>query len=120
MKTTTHTSLKSVACTMAALAITCLADVAHAAPPADAALTKVVSYADLDLNSPKGLEVLYARIRGASREVCVPFEARDLKSHSLWSRCYNDAMTAAIRDAHRPALTAMHRQALGQSVQPDG
>ena len=120
MKTTTRISLKSVACTMAALTVMSVGGYAHAAAPADAALTRVVSYGDLDLSSPRGVEVLYARIRGASREVCVPFEARDLKSHSLWSKCYNDAVTAAIRDAHRPALSALHPQARGQAVQPDG
>lgn len=93
----------------ATLAITLAAPAVQAAEPA-AVLTKVVAYGDLDVNSPMGAQVLYARVRSAAREVCQPLEGRDLKTKLAWRQCYDSALNGAVRGIHQPALTALYNQ----------
>jgi len=73
-------------------------------------LTKNVGYGDLNLNSERGVAVLYARLRNAARDVCRPFEGRDLDNQSRWNKCYEHAVAAAVSDINKPAVTAFHNQ----------
>jgi len=70
--------------------------------------TVTVRYADLNLNTPAGVEVLYARLRAASRSVCRVGDAQGLNDKLAEQRCYRDVLAAAVENAHLPTLTALH------------
>lgn len=69
-----------------------------------------ISYAELDVSTPQGLEVLYTRIKRAAKSVC-GFDRAPLTTsrgrHSL--ACYQSTVEDAVRQANRPTLTALHR-----------
>lgn len=78
-----------------------------------------VSYRDLDISKPAGLETLYSRIQDAAKSVCyfdgqVPMELA--RGHAVRT-CYRAAIDNAVSQINRPQLTALHRvksrQALG-------
>jgi UrcA family protein len=70
-----------------------------------------VRYADLDLNQPHDVRVLYHRIRLAADESCGIGEitGSHLKLPS-WEQCVARAVDDAVTHLDRPALTAYHRQ----------
>lgn len=78
-------------------------------------LTQNVAYGDLDLNSQKGVAVLYARLRNAARIVCVRFEGRDLDNQKRWIECYDHALTTAVTAINKPTVTAFHNQIIHRS-----
>ncbi len=80
---------------------------AAAAAP-DGALQQKVSYADLDLSKPQGVESLYGRLRSASHVVCQPLEGRSLQSHAQWSSCVSTSLTDAINLVNNSNLSAYH------------
>jgi UrcA family protein len=82
---------------------------AQAAEPAAEAPSVTVRYTDLDLNTPAGVEALYARLRTASRSVCKVGEARALIDAMAAKSCYRQVLGAAVDDAKLPTLTALHR-----------
>lgn len=71
--------------------------------------TITVSYAELDINKPRGLEVLYSRIERAAKSVC-GFEnsPRQLSRMRQAKACYQTAVDDAVRQINRPTLTALH------------
>ncbi len=70
-----------------------------------------VQYADLDLNQPHDVGVLYHRIRLAADESCGVGEitGSHLKLQS-WAQCVARAIDETVATLDRPALTAYHRQ----------
>jgi UrcA family protein len=69
-----------------------------------------VSYAELDINKPRGLEVLYSRIQHAAEVVCgVDRTPRELARGRQATACYKTAVDDAVRQINRPTLTALHR-----------
>jgi len=67
-----------------------------------------VRYADLDLNTPAGVGVLYSRLRAAARAVCNVDERRPLVETMAAKRCYDQVLGTAVDDARLPTLTALH------------
>ena len=70
--------------------------VAQAGEPTAPVAHKVVSFKDLNLNSPEGVEVLYTRTRSAAHEVCADPDRYDLSEFKL-RPCIDDAMSRAMR-----------------------
>lgn len=69
-----------------------------------------VSYAELDINKPRGLEVLYSRIQRAAKTVCgFDYSMRDLSRGRHVTSCYQAAVEDAVKQINRPTLTALHR-----------
>ena len=110
----------NVVVTKSALALALTAALSWAAVPAHAdriegvtvssAPTMKVSYSELDINKPRGLEVLYSRIQRAARIVCdVDYSRRDLSRDRQAMDCYKTAVDDAVRQINRPTLTALHR-----------
>ena len=95
--------------TLTAIAGTLGASATLADPPYVAPKEVTVSYADLDLSKPAGVEVLYGRIKQAARNVCSYLDNRQPEHKVLWRNCYNDAVANAITAVDRPTLTALHR-----------
>lgn len=69
-----------------------------------------VSYAELDINKPRGLQVLYSRIQNAAEIVCgVDRSPHELARGRQATACYKTAVEDAVRQINRPTLTALHR-----------
>jgi UrcA family protein len=96
-----------LAATFAALACTAHAGTVQAAPPSPP-LTKVVSYAGLDLYAQSDAKVLYTRIRSAAKQVCAPLESIELTLRRSWQSCVNEAVASAVQHVNAPTLTALH------------
>ena len=74
-----------------------------------------VRYADLDLNTSAGVEVLYARLRAASRAVCNVEERRPLVEVMAAKSCYLQVLGTAVDEAKLPTLTALYRVENGRA-----
>jgi UrcA family protein len=68
-----------------------------------------VSYEDLNLNTPSGVDALYARLRAASRSVCDVGQRRALVDVMASKDCYRHVLETAVGNANLPTLTARHR-----------
>jgi UrcA family protein len=69
-----------------------------------------VSYAELDISKPRGLEVLYSRIQRAAKMVCgFDYSIQELSRGRQANACYKSAVDNAVRQIDRPTLTALHR-----------
>lgn len=69
-----------------------------------------VSYADLDLAKPQGVDTLYARLKGAAKAACGEADARNLREKALVRGCRDEALANAIQGVNHSALTAKHLQ----------
>jgi len=84
------------------------------AEPAAELPTVTVRYADLNLNTPAGVEMLYARLRAASRSVCGVVDAHGLNDAQAAKSCYREVLEAAVENVHLPTLTALHSTGTGR------
>ena len=66
-----------------------------------------VSYADLNLGSDLGQQVLQRRIDGAARVVCIYDDSKDLNLQSATKACRSGAVADA-RPAYEAAVAAAH------------
>ena len=64
-----------------------------------------VSYADLNLSSGVGQQVLQRRIAGAAREVCVIEDSREIALRRATNDCRSDAVASA-QPAYEAAIAA--------------
>jgi UrcA family protein len=78
-------------------------------------LTKIVHYGDLNLDSEQGARALYARLRGAARQVCSPLESIEMARRRQWQECFNNAVADAVGQVNKSMLSALHAQALNRS-----
>jgi UrcA family protein len=99
---------KFVTATAVALVGFAAANAALAAEPGTTSIT--VSYADLDLGKPQGVDTLYARLKGAAKAACGDTDARNLREKALVRECRDEALASAVKGVNHAALTAMHRQ----------
>lgn len=113
MKSLMKTQLNSTASILAAglFSLFCVASAggALAAEPSQS-LTKIVHYGDLNLDSEQGAKTLYARLRGAAREVCFPLESIDVIQQRHWKACFNNAVANAVGEINKTTLSALHMQ----------
>jgi len=96
---------------LTALSTGLIAGTAAAAPPAGPAAPAVtVGYADLNLASDTGANVLYARIVAAAREVCAVggTDPRDLTAFAHAKACQMQAIAAAVHAVHSPHLASLY------------
>jgi UrcA family protein len=108
MNTTSKNRSKSVSYAAFALVALLFGAAGVQAQEVPKSLTKTVAYGDLNLESPKGAETLYARLRRAAEAVCVPFDSREMARKHLWQTCYDNALTAAVAQINHTSLTALH------------
>jgi UrcA family protein len=86
------------------------ADRINGAVTVTSAPTMTVSFAELDITKPRGLQVLYSRIENAARIVCgVEPYLQPLSRTRQAKECYKTAVDDAVRQINRPTLTALHR-----------
>jgi UrcA family protein len=84
---------------------------------ADASVvTKVVSFADLNLNSEPGAKTLHGRLRNASNKVCAGLEAqRPIQQAYKWRSCVDGALARAVEQIDSPTLTSYHLAWIGKN-----
>jgi UrcA family protein len=70
---------------------------------------KVISYADLDLNTPAGQKTMFVRLKAASRYVCSPKSNASVASAS-YKKCYDEAMTSALSSLGNSQVSAMYNK----------
>jgi UrcA family protein len=69
----------------------------------------VVNYADLNLDNMAGNKALYARLSRAAERVCGPEpQLQDLRAHSRYRQCHDDALEKAVDRIGTPELQALH------------
>jgi UrcA family protein len=97
---------------LAALATVCLAFASTAVHAADMSsdsepMKKTVTYSDLNLANPQGVEQLYRRIAGAAQHVCGALNGRSLQAKQQFSICTKQSIARAVAAVDQPALTAL-------------
>jgi UrcA family protein len=118
MKAKFHSSTRSIGRHIALAAIVCgvavtmpaMADHSDGEP-----LTKVVSYADLNLNGEAGARTLYGRLRMAATQVCAPFRGDSLREKTNWRECFEPAVARSVAEIDEPVLTAYHLRQTGKT-----
>lgn len=78
--------------------------------------TVTVRYGDLNLNTSKGVSVLYQRLKAASKQVCRSHEGRDLARAMDWRACYDQALSAGVNKANLETLSALHRKSAHEKL----
>jgi UrcA family protein len=106
----TRNSFFSIVAGSALLTAGGMLQVAHA-DQADV-FVKNVTYSDLNLESEKGVQVLLARLRQASNEVCATLASSDLTLRAHWLACMDKAMSGAVAKINSTALTTLYMHAL--------
>lgn len=107
-----HVALAAIACGVT-MTTAATADQSDGQP-----LTKVVSYADLNLNGEAGAQTLYGRLRMASSQVCAPFRGNSLRERTNWSECFSSALARSVAEIDAPMLTAHHLSRTGKAETP--
>jgi UrcA family protein len=87
---------------------------ARAGESVDTLPHKVVSFKDLNLDTPEGAAVLYRRIASAANEVCGNPNRYDLSQLKL-QICIKDAVSRAITQVNRPMLTSLYNEKTGKA-----
>jgi UrcA family protein len=112
-----HSSTRSISFRTALAAIAC--GIALTTPAvADSngePLTKIVSYAGLNLNGEPGARVLYGRLRMAAAQVCAPFKGDTLQEKTNWRECFDQALARSVAKVDEPLLTAYHLNRTGKT-----
>lgn len=96
---------------VAALGVASFAIAAHADEVQVPART--VRYADLNLDTQVGTEVLYRRIRNAAEQVCGDVGSRQLEEAMAARACVDQAVVASIRAVNSPRLTNTYNAHVG-------
>ena len=65
-----------------------------------------VNFAELNLDKPAGVKVLYKRLRNASESVCGGWQA--VRTNRSAKRCYDAALSQAVFDVNKPLLSELH------------
>ena len=82
-----------------------------AAPSQFEKVSVKVNYQDLNIESYSGASKLYKRLQRASRTACDVQSLRvagSVRRHAAASRCYRDALDAAVRSVDSDALDEIH------------
>ena len=73
-----------------------------------------VKFADLNLQTPAGVEALYKRIHSAAQQVCDSGGDRNLTILSFDRKCAASAESAAVKQVHNQALSAYYQTKMGR------
>lgn len=71
--------------------------------------TLLLKFYRADLDKPGGPKKLYWRIQRAARIVCRVPPMREMTTHPVYQKCYDDAVEDAVEKVNAPALTSLHR-----------
>jgi UrcA family protein len=117
LKAKFHSSIHSISLQIALGAVACgitlMTTPAAAEQGAGEPLTKVVSFADLNLNGAAGVQTLYGRLRMAATQVCAPFRGSSLQEKTKWHECFDPALARSVAKIDEPRLTTYHLSRTG-------
>lgn len=100
---------KSIICgTLLTVLLSPLCMASSAVLPRYEVATRVVNFADLDLNNSRGVATLYKRIKSAADQVCEPADSVSFDTLTRLRRCKQQAIVKAVEDVNSPALTSLH------------
>jgi UrcA family protein len=80
------------------------APLASRATEGSVTVTRQVSLAGVDLNTPAGARAMYVRLKSAARSLCSTSDPLYRAPSWVYSDCVQDALSRAIRNAHRPLI----------------
>jgi UrcA family protein len=113
-----HSCVDARALMLVTLATICLAGTATTVRAADmysdSVHTKTVTYGDLNLANPQGVERLYRRIVGAAQQVCDALNGRSFEEKQQFSICIRQSIARAVAAVDQPALTTLQAIKTGQ------
>jgi UrcA family protein len=81
-------------------------EVVRAAAHDGEAPSVAVWYHSTDLDTPRGVAVLYRRIRAAASSVCGSYDGALLEEKLGWDRCVDEAVATAVAAVHSEKLSA--------------
>ncbi len=110
------TALAAESSTIGTVLTTAKRDATMDAPSRSTTRSMTVSYRDLDLSRPAGIDRLYVRLQRAARAVCSPRELRFLGMRSDQARCYESAMDNAVANIDNPGLSGFHLAQTGRAA----
>lgn len=93
-----------ISAAIAATVLSFAAFATQAATPAEVE-SVTVQFADLNLDREAGLDTLYKRIRIAAKRVCSAHQSQMLVSKQAYASCINLAVTTAVAQINRPAVS---------------
>ena len=89
----------------AAASLSLLAPLAGRTAEATTTVSRQVSAAGIDLNTPEGAHVMYFRLKKAARALCSTSDPVEKAPSWVYRACMQEALAQVVRDAHRPFLT---------------
>jgi UrcA family protein len=96
----------------------CAGAAAHGARPQPEGPAVVVSYADLDLGTRQGAELLYGRIQQAAAHLCPQVAIQELPRYAAALRCRSEIVARTVNgidSAQLAAVYAAHSHHLGRN-----
>lgn len=87
----------------------------NAARADESVATRVVSFKDLNINSPEGAAVLYGRIKRAANEVCGNWNSNDLSRLHTLQTCIDGSVSRAVAQVNSPILTNLYNNKSGKA-----
>jgi len=112
MKTSTRIQLVARCVVLALIGGAVLSSHVLAGESSDSA-SITVKFADLNLQSPAGVEALYKRIHSAASQVCESGTDRNLSILTYDRKCVAATETQAIEKVHNAALSAFYQRKVG-------
>jgi UrcA family protein len=113
---TTINQVRTVIATVLFGAVAAVAALPATAGSSDAPPQLTVKFSDLNISSPQGAAVLFARIKTAAKAVCPRNDDRDLGAKIQMDACVDHAISVAVTQVNAPALSALYTKSTGKQV----
>lgn len=101
---------KILAASMVASSIAMLPSLAAAGDAPVTGQVKV-TYDESKLSSEAGVASLYRELSAASRKACASLDGREFRRRAAFDACYELALSNAVVQVNRTAVTALHMRA---------
>src|SRR5271170_6121474 len=85
--------------------LTAVAPIYCRAAETTAPVSRNVSYAGIDLNTPEGARALYGRLKSAARSLCGSSDPVYVAASWVYRGCIEDALARAVLSANRPLIS---------------
>ena len=96
--------------------LTALAPIYTHAAEATTSVSRHVSFAGLDLNTPAGAQSFYVRLKSAARSLCSSHDPVDRGPSWTYRECVEDALARVVRDTNHALLAQMFVNDYGVAV----
>jgi UrcA family protein len=83
-------------------------EVVRPAAPGAQAPSVTLQYRSTDLDTPRGIALLYRRIRSAASSVCGAYDRALVEEKAQWDECVDQAVGSTVAAVHSESLSAHH------------